>query len=99
MNLRSIKAMAPRCILLNSTRMGLARFIAGLFSRFVRRSADESENAAHRLGREGERLASRYLRGQQYRILYRNFRAPRGGGEVDIVCRDKADNMLVFVEV
>jgi putative endonuclease len=50
------------------------------------------------LGREGERLAARYLRKQGYRVLYRNFRAPHGG-EVDIVCRDKAHNVLVFVEV
>jgi len=31
-------------------------------------------------------------------MLYRNFRAPHGG-EVDIVCRDKTCNTLVFVEV
>jgi len=31
-------------------------------------------------------------------VLYRNFRAPHGG-EVDIVCRDKACATLVFVEV
>ena len=31
-------------------------------------------------------------------MLYRNFRAPHGG-EVDIVCRDKACDTLVFVEV
>ena len=31
-------------------------------------------------------------------MLYRNFR-PRGGGEVDIVCRDKKENALVFIEV
>jgi putative endonuclease len=78
--------------------MGLARFIADLFSRSSSRSADGEENAAHQLGREGERLAVRYLRTQHYRILYRNFRAPRGG-EVDLVCRDKTDDTLVFVEV
>lgn len=78
--------------------MGLARFIADLFSRSSRRSTDAGENTAHELGREGERLAVRYLRTQHYRILYRNFRAPRGG-EVDLVCRDKTDNTLVFVEV
>jgi putative endonuclease len=38
------------------------------------------------------------LRRLNYKILYRNFRAPRGG-EVDIVCRDKTCNSLVFVEV
>jgi len=31
-------------------------------------------------------------------VLYRNFRAPRGG-EIDIVCRDRETNTLVFVEV
>lgn len=31
-------------------------------------------------------------------MLYRNFRTPRGG-EVDLVCRDRALNELVFVEV
>ena len=78
--------------------MGLARFIADLFSRSSKPSADREENASRRLGREGERLAAKYLRGQRYRILYRNFRAPHGG-EVDLVCRDKTDDTLVFVEV
>jgi putative endonuclease len=50
------------------------------------------------LGREGERLARHYLRRQRYKILYRNFRAPHGG-EVDIVCRDRACDTLAFVEV
>lgn len=31
-----------------------------------------------------------------YKVLYRNFRAPKGG-EVDLVCRD--GDTLVFVEV
>jgi putative endonuclease len=31
-------------------------------------------------------------------VLYRNFRAPRGG-EVDIVCRDRSCDTLAFVEV
>lgn len=50
------------------------------------------------LGREGERLAAEFLRRDGHKILRRNFRAPHGG-EVDIVCRDKANNELVFVEV
>lgn len=48
------------------------------------------------LGRHGERIAAQHLRKAGYRILYRNFRA-RKGGEVDIVCRH--GNTLVFVEV
>ncbi len=31
-------------------------------------------------------------------MLYRNFRAPRGG-EVDLVCRDRRTGELVFTEV
>jgi putative endonuclease len=46
----------------------------------------------------GERLARGYLRGQKYKILYGNFRAPHGG-EVDLVCRDRACGALAFVEV
>ena len=81
--------------------MALARFIAGLFSPFSRRnsrSPEEEENPDHWLGREGERLAARHLRRHGYRLLYRNFRAPHGG-EVDLVCRDKTCDTLVFVEV
>ena len=78
--------------------MGLARFIADLFSPSARRFAEGNRNASHELGRAGERLAARYLRTQQYRVLYRNFRAPHGG-EVDLVCRDKTCDTLAFVEV
>lgn len=49
-------------------------------------------------GQWGERIAEQFLRRQKFRILYRNFRAP-GGGEVDLVCRDKPEGTLVFVEV
>jgi putative endonuclease len=44
----------------------------------------------------GEKIARAYLRGEGRKILYRNFRAPRGG-EVDIVARD--GQVLSFVEV
>lgn len=50
------------------------------------------------LGREGERLAVGFLRRNGYKVLYRNFRAPKGG-EVDLVCRDKTCDTLAFVEV
>lgn len=57
------------------------------------------DEAPHlKLGREGEKRAATYLRKNGHKILYRNFRAPHGG-EVDIVCRDKAHDELVFVEV
>ena len=50
------------------------------------------------LGRAGEKLAAKHLQSNGHKILYRNFRAAHGG-EVDIVCRDKRHNELVFVEV
>ena len=48
------------------------------------------------LGERGEKLACKYLRQRGCKILYRNYRARRGG-EVDIVCRD--GDTLAFVEV
>jgi putative endonuclease len=71
--------------------------IAGLFHRW--RKPSKKPKAEHIvLGRRGEELAAKHLRRQGFRILYRNF-IPPGGGEVDLVCRDKAENTLVFVEV
>jgi putative endonuclease len=83
--------------------MDLAQSIAALFCRLSRwnsRSAsDESGlNPAHALGRRGEQWAAAHLRRNGYKVLYRNFRTPRGG-EVDLVCRDKRRNELVFIEV
>lgn len=48
------------------------------------------------VGARGEKLACEFLRHNGYKILYRNFRARRGG-EVDVICRD--NDTLVFVEV
>jgi putative endonuclease len=48
------------------------------------------------IGRRGERIAKAWLRSQGAKILYRNFKAPRGG-EVDIVARE--GKLLVFAEV
>ncbi len=49
----------------------------------------------HQIGQRGEELAANFLQKKGYRILERNFRA--GGGEIDIIAREK--NILVFVEV
>ena len=49
-----------------------------------------------RQGVRGEKLASKFLRGRGYKILYRNFKV-RGAGEIDVVCRE--GDTLVFVEV
>ena len=50
------------------------------------------------LGRRGEKIAADYLRRNGFRLLYKNFRSKRGG-EIDLVCRDRHENTLVFVEV
>ena len=69
------------------------------FSRWTSGCVDQKHESGSdhlQLGARGEKLACGFLRHQGYKILYRNFRA-RHGGEVDIVCRDRAT--LVFVEV
>jgi putative endonuclease len=43
-------------------------------------------------------MAAKYLRRNGFRVLYRNFRS-RQGGEIDLVCRDRSEETLVFVEV
>jgi putative endonuclease len=76
--------------------MGLVQSIAALFSRSARRNSESDPR--HALGRRGEKLAEKYLRRHGCKILRRNFRA-KGGGEVDLVLRDKTDDTLVFAEV
>jgi len=93
--------MALRSISLDCANMGLVRSIAALFPPFISRfsrSPKAGENVDHWLGRHGEILAVRFLRRKRYKVLYRNYRGPRGG-EVDIVCRDKTCDTLAFVEV
>jgi putative endonuclease len=73
------------------------RSIAALSSRWLNRFSRSKELPEHlRRGARGEKEACRFLRRRGYKILYRNFKS-RGGGEIDIVCRD--GDTLVFVEV
>ncbi len=51
-----------------------------------------------RIGRNGETAAADYLANAGYDILARNWRAPHGVGELDVVARD-ANGCLCFVEV
>jgi putative endonuclease len=82
--------------------MDLVRIIDSVFlpltSRVsIFRKAPPLREAGHlALGRWGEDEAARHVRHNGWRILRRNFRAP-GGGEVDLVCRDR--ETLVFAEV
>lgn len=71
------------------------RLISRLRNQFRRRTP----LAPHlRLGKRGEAAAERFLKKTSFKILYRNFKA-RSGGEIDLVCRDRKDQVLVFVEV
>lgn len=57
----------------------------------------DGERLGHiQIGALGERVAVDFLRAEGRKVLYRNFRGPRGG-EVDIVARD--GKVLSFVEV
>lgn len=47
------------------------------------------------LGKKGEKLVEKYLKGQGCKILKRNYRTPFG--EADIVAQDKEE--IAFVEV
>ena len=78
--------------------MDLVRSIAARLCRLNRPSWTSEEDPRHLLGRRGESLAAKYLRRNRYKILYRNFR-PKNGGEVDLVCRDREEDILAFVEV
>jgi putative endonuclease len=76
--------------------MVLVRSTAEVLRRLRRRNSSEAAHIA--LGKRGEAMAARHLRRNGHKILRKNFSAPHGG-EVDIVCRDKRHNELVFVEV
>ena len=59
----------------------------------------EAESAIWKqeVGKLGERLSASYLKREKgMKILYRNFRAPKGG-EIALICRD--GDTLVFAEV
>ena len=81
--------------------MGLAAFIARHLSRSLnspcRLTGSDGERLSHlEIGALGERIAAAFLRAEGRRVLYRNFRSPKGG-EVDLVTRD--GKVLGFVEV
>jgi putative endonuclease len=74
--------------------MDLARIIDSVLRRSTSPPSTSESHIA--LGTWGEEEASRHLKRLGWKILRRNFRAP-GGGEVDLVCRDR--DTLVFAEV
>ncbi len=51
------------------------------------------------IGDLGEKIAAKYLQSRGWKLLYRNFQAPKGG-EVDLVFRGGDQrNLLIFAEV
>lgn len=56
----------------------------------------EARISTQQIGELGEKVAREWLWAQGSRVLYRNFRAPKGG-EVDIVAREGEE--LCFIEV
>ena len=52
----------------------------------------------HKLGKEGERLASDYLQKNNFSILNKNWRSGKYG-EIDIIASDINTKELVFIEV
>lgn len=89
-----IGAMPRPTISLCFASMDLARIIDSVLRRSTSPPSTSESHIA--LGTWGEEEASRHLKRLGWKILRRNFRAP-GGGEVDLVCRDR--NTLVFAEV
>jgi putative endonuclease len=51
--------------------------------------------AKQALGKEGERIAERYLKKKGYKLIERNYRCK--GGELDLIALDR--RVVVFVEV
>ena len=51
----------------------------------------------HITGILGEKLASKYLKENNYKIIKKNFRC--GFGEIDIIAKDIKTQEIVFVEV
>ena len=81
--------------------MGLAAFIAARFNRSLNSpcsltTAEGSGIGPAAIGVLGEKIARAWLTASGAKVIYRNFRAPRGG-EVDIVARQ--GKLLLFTEV
>ena len=74
----------------------VARGCNNIWKRLARQS--RLRRFAQRIGYRGESAAAEYLVNAGYELLCRNYRAPHGVGELDLVLRDPA-GVLCFVEV
>ncbi len=58
---------------------------------------EKGEKITHTaIGARGEKIAAHYIGAEGGKVLYRNYRGPKGG-EIDIIARDR--NVLCFIEV
>jgi putative endonuclease len=73
------------------------RLLALLSDALRHRAERRSMTSERALGRRGEDHAHRFLEKRGFRVVARNYRAPAGGNEIDLVAWDKEH--LVFVEV
>ena len=101
MALNGTRDMVPRIISMPSAVTALVACIAGRFSRLLNCACrltkrDGTFLTTKEIGDLGERIACAWLRAHGCKVLYRNFRGPKGG-ELDIVARD--GKVLAFVEV
>ena len=57
----------------------------------------EPKSSRQKIGKEGEAQAAKFLLSKGYMIIGRNIRI--GRDEIDIIARDKKDDVIVFCEV
>ena len=81
--------------------LGIGSFFCKHFSRLLNTPCRLNGRGGVRLSQNeigdlGERIACAHLRGEGCKVLYRNYRGPKGG-ELDIVVRD--GDTLAVVEV
>lgn len=78
---------------------GLVSYLAACRGLGAKRAEARSDDRRQRLriGVRAEMLAYWYLRREGYTVVGRNFRSPRGRGEIDLIGWD--GDVLAFVEV
>ena len=99
MVLSVIKDMGQKRIWKLSHAMARVRSTVARFSPLLSSPFRLTNLKPREIGEIGERIAARHLQRLGWKVLYRNFRAPKGG-EVDLVMRGGENlDLLVFVEV
>lgn len=74
----------------------LKAYLISKYSLCLNQGIEVADKSNKEIGDYGEKVACRYIQSLGGKVLYQNYRGPRGG-ELDIVVRDR--NVLAFVEV